>query len=86
MRSLRAPRQVGVRDVDFFSFFLPLMINSSGKRSSKHHMVSAQRWTIDFWNTKGPVSHSASSSSSRERKEEEEEKLKCVVYSIGAAA
>lgn len=33
------------------------MNNSSGRSSSKHHMVSAQYWTIDLWNRHHAVSH-----------------------------
>lgn len=33
------------------------MNNSSGRSSSKHHMVSAQYWTIDLWNRRHAVSH-----------------------------
>jgi len=47
------------RIVEFYLYLLPLMINSSGMSSSKHHMVCLQRWTIDLWNTLDPVSHSA---------------------------
>lgn len=43
-----------------FRKWLPLMINSSGKSSSKHHMVSAQRWNIDLCNTLHPSSYNTS--------------------------